>query len=453
MYEKYFSSEQKLTILKLLYLFILTMMQISNMPPKGTSDWFPEEFKVRKYIFDTWRQVCLSYWFEEYLGPLVESTDIWKAKSGEDVGGSELTQITNRNGELDGLAIRPEMTPSVTRMVSRKWKEIDKPIKWFSIANFYRNEKPQKGRNREFWQLNADIFGEAGSNADSEILTLSLELMRAFNAPKGSYKLTLNHRWVINDFFRLVLEITNETTKRDLMRLLDKYAKLKRDIFDEELEKIGLKKESEIIHIFMSAKTVSDLQTSFLLLAGSESFLEFTSIMKNLENLGYSSEIEFSGNLIRGFDYYDGIIFEMFDTNTQNPRALFGGGRYNGLASIFGIKENIPAIWFAPGDETMRIFLEGHNLLETLQDTHAEKYYFPLLEWVSFEDIQKVASRLRHEGKNVELGLSEKKLWKAIKYADKNKCSHIVVLGQEESKRNSYTMKNLQTGKEENISL
>jgi histidyl-tRNA synthetase len=101
----------------------------------------------------------------------------------------------------------------------------------------------------------------------------------------------------------------------------------------------------------------------------------------------------------------------------------------------------------------MRIFLEGHNLLETLQDTHAEKYYFPLLEWVSFEDIQKVASRLRHEGKNVELGLSEKKLWKAIKYADKNKCSHIVVLGQEESKRNSYTMKNLQTGKVENISL
>jgi len=159
-------------------------MQISNMPPKGTADWFPEEFKIRKYIFDTWRSVCLSYGFQEYLGPLVESTDIWKAKSGEDVGGSELTQITNRNGELDGLAIRPEMTPSVTRMVSRKWKEIDKPIKWFSIANFYRNEKPQKGRNREFWQLNADIFGEAGSNADTEILTLSLELMRAFSAPK-----------------------------------------------------------------------------------------------------------------------------------------------------------------------------------------------------------------------------------------------------------------------------
>jgi histidyl-tRNA synthetase len=168
--------------------------------------------------------------------------------------------------------------------------------------------------------------------------------MLAFKAPKGSFSLKLNHRGLINDFFSLVLDIHEVSLQRDLMRLLDKYAKLKRDIFDEELEKIGLKKESEIIHIFMSAKTVSDLQTSFLLLAGSESFLEFTSIMKNLENLGYSSEIEFSGNLIRGFDYYDGIIFEMFDTNTQNPRALFGGGRYNGLASIFGIKEDIPAI-------------------------------------------------------------------------------------------------------------
>ena len=119
-------------------------MTLSNMPPKGTADWFPQEFAVRKYIFDTWRGVCVSYGFEEYLGPLVESIDIWKAKSGEDVGGSELTEITDREGKLSGLALRPEMTPTVTRMVTRKYKEVDKPIKWFSIANFYRNEKPQK---------------------------------------------------------------------------------------------------------------------------------------------------------------------------------------------------------------------------------------------------------------------------------------------------------------------
>lgn len=428
-------------------------MIIENTPPKGTADWFPEEYKIRKYIFDTWRRVCLSYGFEEYLGPLVESTEIWKAKSGEDVGGSELTQITNRNGELDGLAIRPEMTPTVTRMVSRKWKEIDKPIKWFSIANFYRNEKPQKGRNREFWQLNADIFGEAGINADSEILTLSLELMRAFNAPAWSYKLKLNHRRLINDFFSIVLDISDDIVKRNLMRLLDKYAKLNKDVFESELEKLWLIQETQILHDFMSAKTISDLQESFVSLAGSESFKEFINIMQSLESLGYSSEIEFAGDLIRGFDYYDGIIFEVFDKNPENPRALFGGGRYNGLAKIFGVKEDIPAIWFAPGDETMKLFLEWHGLLENIQNTFTPKYYLPLLEWVSFLELQKLASFLRLEWKDVNIWLSEKKLQKAIKYADKNNYSHVVIFAEQELETWEYIIKNLKTWEEEKVSL
>ena len=127
------------------------------------------------------------------------------------------------------------MTPSVTRMVSRKWKEIEKPVKWFSIANYYRNEKPQKGRNREFWQLNADIFGDESQNSDLEILSLSLELMRVFNAPKGSYKLKLNHRKLIDAFLSEVLGIKKDEKKRDLMRLLDKYEKLEKDTFEKEL--------------------------------------------------------------------------------------------------------------------------------------------------------------------------------------------------------------------------
>lgn len=426
-------------------------MQISNTPPKGTSDWFPEEFKVRKHIFDTWRRVCVSYGFEEYLGPLVESTDIWKAKSGEDVGGAELTQITNKDGEITNLAIRPEMTPSVTRMVSRKWKEIDKPVKWFSIANFYRNEKPQKWRNREFWQLNADIFGESSTNADTEILTLSLELMRAFNAPKGSFSLKLNHRGVINDFFSIVLDIQEDELKRDLMRLLDKYAKLKKEVFEDELEKLWLRWEAKVLHDFMSAKTITDLQEGFVSLAWSESFTQFSVIMKNLEELGYSSEIEFAWDLIRGFDYYDGIIFEVFDKNSDNPRALFGGGRYNGLAKIFGVKEDIPAIGFAPGDETMKLFLEGHGLLEQIQNAYTPKYYLPLLDGASFTEIQKIANILRLEGKEVNVWLSGKKLQKAIKYADKNNYSHIVILGEQELKQSMYLVKNLKTGEEEKV--
>jgi len=261
------------------------------------------------------------------------------------------------------------------------------------------------------------------------------------------------HRGVINDFFDLVLDIKDDTVKRDLMRLLDKYAKLKKEIFSQELWKLRLSWEEKIIHDFMSAKTLTDLQEGFVLLAGSESFREFISIMENLEKLWYSGEIEFSWDLIRWFDYYDGVIFEVFDNNPDNPRALFGWGRYNGLAKIFGVKEDIPAVGFAPWDETMKLFLEGHELLSDIKNTYSERYYFPLLEWVEFVQIQKVASILRLEGKDVNLWLSEKKLPKAIKYADKNNYSHIVILWQQELESWEYVVKNLKTGEEEKLSL
>ena len=427
-------------------------MQIPNTPPKWTADWFPEEYKVRKYIFDTWRQVCLSYGFEEYLGPLVESTKIWEAKSGEDVGGSELTQITDREGELSGLAIRPEMTPSVTRMVSRKWKEIEKPVKWFSIANYYRNEKPQKWRNREFWQLNADIFGEDSLNADLEILTLALDLMRAFNPPAWSYKLKLNHRKLIDAFLSEVLGISKSSTKTELMRLMDKYEKLKKSDFETELAKIWID-TPEPIHAFMNAKTPEEIGQEFLSLAGSESLAEFTKINIILIDLWYKAEIEFSGSLIRGFDYYDWIIFEMFDTNTENPRALFWGGRYNGLANIFGVKDGISAIWFAPWDETMKLFLEGHGLMDTVHSKQEEKYYLPLIEADLFSDIQVLAQDLRWQWKNVLLWLSPKKLQKTLKFAEKKWFSHVVILGTSEKEAWEYVVKQLQNGVEKRIKL
>jgi len=394
----------------------------------------------------------MSYGFEEYLGPLVESTDIWKAKSGEDVGWSELTQITNREGKLGGLAIRPEMTPTVTRMVASKWKEIEKPVKWFSIANFYRNEKPQKGRNREFWQLNADIFGDESENSDIEILCLTLELMRAFNPPAGSYKLKVNHRALIDAFFSHVLNLKKEGQKKDLMRLLDKYEKLPKDVFESELHGIGIDSPTPI-HAFMSAKNTQDLEKEFLFLAGNESVKEFASITQKLHDLGYECEVEFSGSLIRGFDYYDGVIFEMFDTNPDNPRALFGGGRYNGLADIFGMKEGIPAVGFAPGDETMKLFLEGHGLLEDIQNQKEEIVFIPLLQQELFTDIQKIATKLRNEGKQVIIGLTPRKIGKAIQYAKKKEYSDVIIYWEDEKTAGIYVVENQKSGSQNTVQL
>ena len=423
-------------------------MQLPNTPPKWTADWFPEEYKIRKYIFDTWRKVCLSYGFEEYLGPLVESVDIWKAKSWEDVWGSELTKITNREGNLDGLALRPEMTPSVTRMASRIWKETDKPLKWFSIANFYRNEKPQKGRNREFWQLNADIFGETELTADIEILTLALELMRAFNPPSWSYILKLNHRTLIQSFLSEVLGVSDSEKQNRVIRLMDKYEKLSLVDFETKLHEIDTECDVTLIVKFMQAKSIEDLSGSFISLAAHQSFLDFKRIVTTLSTLWYAEEIEFSGSLIRGFDYYDGMIFEMFDTNKDNPRALFGWGRYNGLASIFWVKEGIPAVGFAPGDETMKLFLEWHGLLEAIKNTQTEKYYFPLLSRDVFSDALQIAQVLRKSGLSVNLWLSEKKLAKALKYADKNTYTHVIIFWPEEREKWIFIVKDLRTWEE-----
>jgi len=193
---------------------------ISNLPPKGTYDWFPQEFKVRKYIFDKWRKVCTSFGYEEYLTPIVESAEVYRAKSGEDVGGKELMTMTDRAGRE--LAIRPEMTPSVTRMVTRIYEQSQKPLRLFSIANFMRNEKPQRGRNREFWQLNYDVFGSDSVMADLEIIQIGLEIMLAFQPPKNSFTVFINNRALIDFILNQVAKITEEQ-RVEVVRTLDKW--------------------------------------------------------------------------------------------------------------------------------------------------------------------------------------------------------------------------------------
>jgi histidyl-tRNA synthetase len=331
-------------------------------------------------------------------------------------------------------------------MVSRIWKECEKPIKWFSIANFYRNEKPQKGRNREFWQLNADLFGESGLNADIEILSLTLDIMRAFNPPSGSYELRLNHRELINTFFSTILGLGDDEIKKNLMRLLDKYEKLRKDDFEKlvnELWDIDITK----IHQFMQAQSISDLEKSFPVLSDIPFFIDFKTIFSNLQS-NFWYVVKFSASLIRGFDYYDGIIFEMFDTNPENSRSLFGGGRYNGLAGIFGVKEPISAIGFAPGDETMKIFLENWGLTKSILETKEEIIYIPLLEENLFSDIQSIASSFRSKWRQVLVGLSVKKLGKALQYADKKWFSSVIIFWETEKKWGYYIEKNLKTGEE-----
>ncbi len=380
-------------------------MTLNLNPPKGTADRKPEEFRIRKYIFDTWRTVCESFAYDEYLGPLVEPSAIREAKSGEDVWGTELTKITNRNGEISDLALRPEMTPTVTRMISKYQREYTKPIRWFSIANFYRNERPQRGRNREFWQCNVDIFGSESVSADIEVLQMACELMKAFGATSEQFELHVNDRRVV-DWFLDALSMDADLRK-EAVRTMDKWDKLSQEDFEKVLiEKWCDGMQIEAIVQFMKSDALEGAWSQ-----------QINQIVDAMHALGYQDTIKIKPSLMRGFDYYDGMVFEVFDKHPENSRALFGWGRYNGLADIFGVKEAIPAVWFAPGDEPMKLFLESWKLIPDA--LRQQRYYVPVLEEGKETEVMKKAQELRNEWKNVLIGMKVQTDSKAIEYAGK----------------------------------
>jgi len=425
--------------------------QLSKQPPRGTSDWWPEEYKIRKYIFDTWRSVCERFGYREYLTPLVEYADIYRAKSGEDVGGRELTVFKDRGGRE--LAIRPEMTPSVTRMVSQKYQALSKPVRFFSIANFFRNERPQRGRNREFWQLNYDIFGEESINADMEVIQAALEIMLAFNPPQDSFVVYINDRRLIN----LVLEaigVKEEKERVKLVRLLDKWDKMGEKEFREMLIDQGVG-DTQVDGLMRLMRVGTEEQAlSQLGLDGIQEVLDQTihPVISGLSDLGYEKWLQFKPSLVRGFDYYDGIVFEVFDKHPQNNRSLFGGGRYDSLTCLFG--ERFPATGCAPGDETTRLFLEAWGLIGKLEKKERRtRVFIPLLDKSLMTKVMMLAGRLRGGGEVVEIGLSEQKLGQALEYANKKGFQKVVFLGSQEVSRGVYVVKDMKTGAQEEFEL
>ncbi len=420
---------------------------ISNNPIKGSSDWLPEEIAVRQYIFDTWEKVCRQYGFKKYLTPLLESARIYQEKSGEDVGGKELITVTDRAGR--DLAIRPEMTPSVTRLVSRIYNQEVKPIKFYSVANFFRNEKPQRGRNREFWQLNCDIFGSDSLEADREIMQMSLDMMLAFKAPKNSFKLYISSRQLIDGVLDLIKVASDK--KIEVIRLMDKWDKLTSKAIKEKVDKLDLSDKSfKIISKFMTAKDSNQLLVSLPELKNNQGLKDINLIINKLSDLGYEDYISFNPAVIRGFDYYDGLVFELFDLNKDNNRAMFGGGRYNGLADIFG-KESFSAVGFAPGDETTKLFLESWDLLDNIKKD--DKYYLPILDDNLKIETSKLAQSLRKKGYNIEEAFVESKIGKALEYANKKGINKVVILGDREYQEGEYKIKDMNKGSEISFKL
>lgn len=426
------------------------MNKLSNQPPKGTSDWFPTEFAIRKYIFDTWRKVCESFGYEEYLTPVIESADVYRAKSGEDVGGKELMTMTDRAGRE--LAIRPEMTPSVTRMVSRIYNDTPKPIRYFSIANFLRNEKPQRGRNREFWQLNFDVFGSNSVQADVEVLIMAIEILKAFGATSEQFTIRMNDRFLIERFIKEYLKVPEEK-KTEAIRILDKTRKITSEELirrlTEEAQSV-IENSEELIGFLSGDEAHRQSVFNKLSIDQTDETIRLVRITNILESLGYLDFIKYDPTVMRGLDYYDGMVFEVFDNHPENNRSMFGGGRYNGLAGIFGV-EAFPAVGCAPGDETTKLFLEAWNLIP--ESLTKKVTYLPILADSLSAKTQKLAQKLRQDGKNIEMSLETVKMNKAFEYANKRGLIEMIIFGEDEQSRGVYKVKDMKTGEEKEMQL
>lgn len=420
--------------------------KLTNQPYRGTVDLFGQELKTRQYIFNVWRQTCLNFGFQEYLTPLLEPAIIYETKSGEDVGKKQLYTLTDLGGRR--LAIRPEMTPSVLRLVSRLYPSSPKPLRLFSIANFMRNERPQKGRSREFWQLNADIFGSESNLSDTEAISLALSIMNNFQAPPKSFSLYINDRRLVDQVLTDIVGL-KKTQLPPISRILDKFSKLSRPDFTQTLTDLGLNSQQIDTIISFLESDANNLINNFPQLKDNPGYKNVIQLISNLEQVPLAESVIFQPSIIRGLDYYDGMVFEVFDNHPDNKRSLFGGGRYNGLADLFA-GQPIPAVGFAPGDITTKLFLEQNNLLP--QDQTPTSIFLPILEQKLTQKTLYLASQLRDLNLPVTTTTEVTSLIKALQQANKQKFSFIIILGEKEIKQNQVTLKNLETGQQQTLS-
>ena len=422
------------------------MTTLSSQPYKGTRDYYPADKRIQNYIFDTWKQVVQRHGYEEYGAPMLEPLEVYMAKSGQELAGEQTYAFTDRGGRT--VAIRPEMTPTISRMVAARRQELGYPARLFSIANFMRYERPQRGREREFWQLNTDIFGVEGAIAEAEVIGLASELLKAFGATNDMFTIKINNRKLINFMMAQYLGLDGPEALA-MVKLFDRKDKISNDefiaqatdVFGEDMAEVGLEKVTQLLE----AKNMADLPSE---LRDSTAVSEVQELFTLLEAAGVSNAV-FDITLMRGLDYYTGTVFEVVDTDPQNNRSLFGGGRYDGLVGVFGA-EPIPTVGMAPGLTTMELFLSTHNLLPQLTSTTDVGI---IVLGDSLKGALKLATQLRTQGVNVEVDISGRKLEKQMKAVLKKNVPFMLFVGEQELIDGTYALKNTKTEEEQKLTV
>ncbi len=398
--------------------------KLSTEPYKGVRDFYPEDQFVQRYIFEHMERVCELFGYEEYNASVLEPAELYRSKTSEEIVNEQTYTFTDR-GDRE-VTLRPEMTPTFARMVAGKSREIAYPARWYSIPNVFRYERPQHGRLREHWQLNCDIVGVSGVEADAEVIAVAHGIMRSLGAEERDFEIRVSDRRILDAMYDRIG--IGAEKRAEITRLLDRRAKL------EDFEK---KLTEAVGDAGTAARIVEDLDSTT-----SSAYLEELRVA--LEHLGVRNMIV-DTKITRGFDYYTGMVFEVYDTDENNRRSMFGGGRYDNLLTLFG-GDPIPAVGFAMGDVTARDFLQAHNLLP--EYAPATELMIAIVEPSATAHAVRIAQDLRREDITVAVNFSGKRIGDQIRQADKMKVPFVIAIGEKERDSGRYTVKNLATGAE-----
>ena len=393
-------------------------------PVKGTRDFYPQEMAVHNWIIDGWKKVSLRNGFEEYDGPIFEYLKMYQVKSGDEIV-EQLFSLTDR-GERE-LALRPEMTPTLARMVNQQINSLPKPIKWFSVPRLFRAERPQKGRLREFFQWNIDIIGVDDVLADAEVIFTTIDYLRQVGLTNKDIKVKISSREFLAGFLRSIG--IPEEKLGDIYVLLDKSAKLPPGVFEELLrEQVPDKAISEKILDFMVEQSIEQVRDLTAPNESTESALEnLGNVFNYLENMGVGDFCIFNPGIVRGLAYYTGIVFEVHDA-VGELRAICGGGRYDNLLKDFG-GPSIPATGMGMGDCVLEILLREKGLLEKQLPKNAIDYFIAYVDDKYKNQAIQITMKLRSMGYSANFSYKAAKLNKQLKQASDQNARKCIIIG------------------------
>jgi histidyl-tRNA synthetase len=406
-------------------------MQGKALP--GFRDFYPEDLSLRNHIFATWRSVAARYGFEEYDGPPLESLEMYTQKSGDEIV-QQLYAFRDK-GDRD-VALRPEMTPTLARMVAARVQALKKPIRWFSIPQLFRYERQQRGRLREHFQLNMDIIGEAGPLADAELMAASIDIMRAFGLGPTDVQLRVSDRRVIRGL--LLSRGLSETQLPAAFAVIDRSERVPKNVLEEMLKEAGYgKKESAAVF------DVAGLRGPDALKAAGEAAEPLGQAVQALQSMGLGEFVTIDLTIVRGLAYYTGIVFELFDAQ-KTLRAIAGGGRYDGLLDQ-------PALGFGMGDVVL-----GELLKERGVAPKASTELGAFLIAVGGDDlptILQLAHALRERGISVEYGLRHAGVRKQLELASARGAARAVIVGPDERAQGLAVVRDLRTSTEAKVPI